>query len=118
MGKDALAQAAVDIYSESRRVYAAIPELGRLRDDLIYGEVWQDPALSVRDRSLITCAMLAALGRSSELQLHVGRAYQNGVNADELRALAVHAAFYAGWPAALALGRAALPVLEEDPGEG
>lgn len=95
------------------RVYAAIPELGRLRDDVLMGDVWQQPELAPRDRSLVTCAALAVLGRDEELAVHVSRAVANGVTADELRGMAVQLAFYAGWPVGIALGKAALPFIEE-----
>ena len=42
-------------------VYEFIPKLGQLRDDVLFGDVWEHPDLSKRDRSLITVAMLAAL---------------------------------------------------------
>jgi 4-carboxymuconolactone decarboxylase len=44
------------------------PELVRLTDDVLFGQVWADPALSPRDRSLITVSVLAALGRSEQLR--------------------------------------------------
>ncbi len=93
-------------------VYDAIPELRRLRDDMLYGDVWLQPEMSPRDRSLVTCAVLATLGRDEELRFHMGRARENGLTADEMRGLAVQVALYAGWPAGLAVGRAALPFLE------
>lgn len=97
-------------------VYKAIPQLGRLREEVLFGDVWKQPELSVRDRSLVTCAILAALGRDDELELNIRRAVTNGVTKDDLRGLAVQAAFYAGWPAGLAVGKAALPVLQEKGG--
>ena len=96
-----------------RRVYAAVPALGRLRDEVLFGDVWRQPELSPRDRSVVTCAVLAAAGRDAELAVHVARAVDNGVSAQELRGMAVQLAFYAGWPAGIALGRAALPFIEE-----
>ncbi|HEX2278306.1 MAG TPA: carboxymuconolactone decarboxylase family protein [Candidatus Tectomicrobia bacterium] len=43
-------------------VYEAVPQFGRLRNDVLYGDVWNQPELGKRDRSLVTCAILAALG--------------------------------------------------------
>jgi 4-carboxymuconolactone decarboxylase len=94
------------------RVYKAIPQLGRLRDEVLFGDVWNQPEMSLRDRSLVTCAALAALGRNDELAVHVPRAMANGVTKDEVRGMAVQLAFYAGWPAGIAVGRAALTELE------
>lgn len=96
------------------RVYDAIPELGRLRNEVLFGQVWPHADLARRDRSLVTCAVLATLGRDDELAAHVKLAIDNGVTKDELRGMAVHLAFYAGWPAGLALGKAALPFLEAE----
>ncbi len=92
-------------------VYAFAPQLARLRDDVLYGDVWRQAELLPRDRSLATCAMLAALGREPELEAHMGKAIDNGVTVDELRGLVVHTAFYAGWPAAMGAGRAAIAAL-------
>lgn len=91
-------------------VYDFIPHLGRLRDDVLFGDVWESPDLSKRDRSLITVAMLAALYRTEELRGHLRRALDNGVTPDELKALVTHVAFYAGWPSAVNAGRVAIDV--------
>jgi 4-carboxymuconolactone decarboxylase len=98
--------------SEALRVYKAVPQLGRLRDAVLFGDVWKQPEMSGRDRCLVTCAVLAALGRTDELAVHVRRAVDSGVTCDELRGMAVQVAFYAGWPAGIAVGKAALPLLE------
>jgi 4-carboxymuconolactone decarboxylase len=83
------------------------PELGRLTDEVLFGEVWERPALSKRDRSLITVAALVALYRTNELPFHLKFALQNGVTKDELSELITHLAFYSGWPtAATAVGLA------------
>ena len=96
------------------RVYQLVPELGRLRDDVLFGDVWKQPELSLRDRSMVTCAVLAATGRSDELAFHVKRAVDNGVTTAELRGMAVQIAFYGGWPAGVSVGRAALPMFEAE----
>jgi 4-carboxymuconolactone decarboxylase len=77
------------------------PELVRLTDDVLFGQVWADPALSPRDRSLVTVAVLAATGRTEQLRSHLGRAMDNGLSKDELVAALTHVAFYAGWPAGM-----------------
>jgi 4-carboxymuconolactone decarboxylase len=93
-------------------VYAAIPQLGRLREQVLWGDVWKQPELSQRDRSLVTCSILAALGKTDELSFHMQLALDNGVTSDELRGLVVQVAFYAGWPCALGAGKAGLSVFE------
>lgn len=65
-----------------------------------WGEVWERPGLSRRQRSLITIAMLAALGREAELKLHLRAAGNNGVSRDELKETLLQVAIYGGVPAA------------------
>jgi 4-carboxymuconolactone decarboxylase len=77
------------------------PELVRLTDDVLFAQVWADPALSPRDRSLITVSVVAALGRTEQLRPHLRRAMDNGLSSGELAAAMTHVAFYAGWPAGM-----------------
>jgi len=91
-------------------VYQFIPKLGELRDKVLFGDVWEHPDLSKRDRSLITVAMLAALYRTDEMHGHMRRALENGVTETELKGLITHVAFYAGWPCAVNAGRVAIEV--------
>jgi 4-carboxymuconolactone decarboxylase len=77
------------------------PELAALTDDVLFGQVWENGALSKRDRSLATCAALIATGKAEQLNFHLPFAVQNGVSRGELVALATHLAFYAGWPSAM-----------------
>ena len=100
--------------AESRApIYDQFPQLGRLRDEVLFGDVWEQPELSKRDRSLITVATLTALYRTDELRGHIRRALQNGVTRDEIRGLVTHLAFYAGWPTAVNAARVAQEVFEE-----
>jgi 4-carboxymuconolactone decarboxylase len=78
-----------------------VPRLAELADEIVYGEVWERPGLSKRDRSLITVATLLALGRERQLPGHLERALRNGVSKSEIGELITHLAFYAGWPAAM-----------------
>ncbi|MET9387000.1 carboxymuconolactone decarboxylase family protein [Streptomyces sp. NPDC002928] len=77
------------------------PELVRLTDDVLFGEVWASEGLSQRDRSLITVATLVALYRADQLAFHLPKALENGVTKDELVEAITHIAFYAGWPNAM-----------------
>lgn len=81
------------------------PKLIELSETVLYGDVWERPGLSKRDRSLITLAALTALGRSDQLPGHIERAFANGVTREEIGELITHMAFYAGWPAAMTAGR-------------
>jgi 4-carboxymuconolactone decarboxylase len=65
-----------------------------------WGEVWSDETLPRHTRSLVTVALLVALGREQELRLHLQGARRNGVTADEVKALLLHCAIYCGVPAA------------------
>ena len=76
------------------------PALGDYTDRVLFGEVWERPGLSKRDRSLITVATLVAGYRTNELPHHLKRALDNGISRDELIEVITHLAFYAGWPAA------------------
>ncbi|RKH18272.1 carboxymuconolactone decarboxylase family protein [Corallococcus praedator] len=77
------------------------PKLAELTDDVLFGDVWERPQLSKRDRSLITCAALVATGKTEQMTFHFPRAIENGVTQEELVELITHLAFYAGWPNAM-----------------
>lgn len=94
--------------------YELIPKLGELRDNVLFGDVWEQPDLSKRDRSLITVAVLTAMYRTDELRGHMKRALDNGVTREEIGGLITHLAFYSGWPTAVNAGRVALEVFDED----
>jgi 4-carboxymuconolactone decarboxylase len=100
--------------SDSARVYNVVPQLARLREQVLLGDVWKQPEMTLRDRSLVTCSVLAALGKYDELKVHMTRAVENGLTLDELRGLIVQVTFYAGWPAGLTAGKAALPLFEAE----
>jgi 4-carboxymuconolactone decarboxylase len=87
--------------------------LGEYTDKILFGEVWERPGRSKRDRSLVTVATLVALYRTNELPFHLKRAVENGVTKDELIELITHLAFYAGWPAASTAEGIARQVLAE-----
>ena len=72
---------------------------------IAWGEIWGDPTLPWKTRSLVTLAMMVALHREEEFKLHVRPALKNGVTAQELRALIQQTAVYAGVPAANAAFR-------------
>ena len=76
------------------------PRLDEITQQVLFGDVWERPGLSKRDRSLITVATLIAGYRTNELPFHLKRALENGVTREELVELITHLAFYAGWPPA------------------
>lgn len=65
-----------------------------------WGELWNRPGLSRPERSMITIAVLAALGRDEELALHVSAGLRNGLTMADLREVLLQVAVYAGVPAA------------------
>jgi 4-carboxymuconolactone decarboxylase len=77
------------------------PKFGQLTDDVLYGDVWARPGLSLRDRSLVTVSALIAMNRPDQLRSHVARASANGVTKEEMIEAITHLAFYAGWPSAV-----------------
>jgi 4-carboxymuconolactone decarboxylase len=77
------------------------PKLVELTDRVLYGDVWERPGLSPRDRSLVTVTTLAALYRTEQLGFHLRRALENGLTREELVEAITHLAFYAGWPNAM-----------------
>ena len=83
------------------------PKLIDLSEKVLFGDVWERPGLSKRDRSLITVAALIALYRVDQLPGHLERALGNGVTRDEIGEIITHLAFYAGWPSAMTAGRIA-----------
>ena len=66
-----------------------------------WGGVWQRPGLDLKTRSLITVAMLIALGKQHELKGHVRGALNNGASPQELQEVLLHAAIYCGVPSAV-----------------
>lgn len=77
------------------------PKLAELTDKVLYGDIWERPELSKRDRSLVTVAALIALNRPEQLRAHLAKARENGVTQQELIETITHMAFYAGWPSAV-----------------
>jgi 4-carboxymuconolactone decarboxylase len=65
-----------------------------------WGAIWSRPGLGRRERSLITLALLAALGHTEEIPMHVRGALTNGVTREEISEVFLHTAVYAGVPAA------------------
>lgn len=77
-----------------------------------WGDVWQRDGLDLKTRSLITVAMLTALGKQHELKGHVRGALNNGVTPAELQEVLLHAAVYCGVPTAVEAFRTAASVVD------
>ncbi|MBP9683337.1 MAG: 4-carboxymuconolactone decarboxylase [Rhodoferax sp.] len=79
-----------------------------------WGEVWQRDGLDLKTRSLITVAMLTALGKQNELKGHVRGALNNGATVAEIQEVLLHASIYCGVPTAVEAFRSAAEVVEAD----
>lgn len=91
-----------------RQMFGGIPEVPETSQAMmdmtvehLFGDVWSRPGLELRDRSLITVAVLAALGREPQLELHLRGALNIGLGVSELREAFMHLAHYSGWPTGL-----------------
>lgn len=84
------------------------PALADLTNRVLFGDLWQRPDMSARDRSLVTMAALVAIGQPEQLPFHANRAMDNGLTRAEAAEAVTHLGFYAGWPRAMS----AVPVLE------
>lgn len=81
-----------------------------------WGDVWQRPGLDLKTRSLITVAMLTAMGKQHELKGHVRGALNNGATVQEIQEVLLHASIYCGLPAAVEAFRSAAEVVESSAG--
>jgi 4-carboxymuconolactone decarboxylase len=88
------------------------PKMAELSANVLFGDVWERPELSKRDRSMITVATLIALYRTDQLRGHIGRALDNGVTKEEIGEIITHMAFYAGWPTSANAVRVAKEVFD------
>lgn len=99
------------------RALAAATEVTAPFQDLVtrfaWGSVWSRDGLDRRTRSALTLALLAALGREAELEMHVRAALRNGLRPEEIGEVFLHTAVYAGMPAANGALAIARRVLEE-----
>ncbi|MEQ8694845.1 MAG: carboxymuconolactone decarboxylase family protein [Gammaproteobacteria bacterium] len=89
------------------------PKLADLTDQVLYGDIWERPELSKRDRSLVTVSALIALNRPDQLRSHFRLARKNGVTETELVETITHLAFYAGWPNSVSAVAIAREVFQE-----
>ncbi|WP_137932579.1 4-carboxymuconolactone decarboxylase [Mesorhizobium comanense] len=78
-----------------------------------WGTVWARPGISKRERSMITLALLAALGHHEELALHLRATVNTGASREDIREAFLHVAIYAGVPAANSAFRVAKEVFSE-----
>jgi len=94
---------------------AAVTDFTRPLEDLVvrycFGEVWSRQQLDPKTRSMLTLAVLTALGKPNQLRVHVQAAINNGVTQEEIREVLLHAMVYSGVPAGVEAVRVASEVL-------
>ena len=90
------------------------PRFGEITRDILFGEIWERPGLSKRDRSLCVIAALAAMYRTNQLETNLRRALENGVTKEEIGEVFMQMAFYAGWPCAVNAFEVSKKVFDEE----
>ena len=91
------------------------PTFAHLNDDVLFGEVWNEEALDLKTKSIITVVSLMASGiTDSSLGYHLQNAKNNGVTKEEIAAIITHATMYVGWPKGWAVFRQAKEIWNEE----
>ena len=75
-------------------------EFQTLITETAWGSVWSRETISLRERSMLTIALLAAFGHHDELAMHVRATRNTGASLDDIKEALLHVAIYAGVPAA------------------
>ncbi|MGH9160981.1 MAG: (R)-mandelonitrile lyase [Vicinamibacteraceae bacterium] len=93
--------------SDAARAKAIADELGtvapkfvQLTNDVVFGDLWRRSDLTLRDRSLVTIVVLAAMGDDDQLDGYVRRGWENGLTRSQIAEALTHLGFYVGWPKA------------------
>ncbi len=90
------------------------PMFAHLNDDVLFGEVWNEEAIDVKTKCIITVVSLMASGiTDSSLGYHLQNAKNNGVTKAEIAAIITHATMYVGWPKGWAVFRQAKEIWNE-----
>ena len=90
------------------------PMFAHLNDDVLFGEVWNEDAIDVKSKCIITVVSLMASGiTDSSLTYHLQNAKAHGVSKEEIAAIITHATMYVGWPKGWAVFRQAKEVWNE-----
>ena len=90
------------------------PAFAHLNDDVLFGEVWNEKAIDVKTKCIVTVVALMASGvTDASLTYHLQNAKAHGVTKEEMAAIITHATMYAGWPRGWAVFRQAKEVYGE-----
>ena len=91
------------------------PTFAHLNDDVLFGEVWNEEAIDIKTKCLVTVVSLMASGvTDSSLGYHLLNAKNHGVTKEEIAAIITHATMYVGWPKGWAVFRLAKEVWNEE----
>ncbi len=91
------------------------PMFAHLNDDILFGEVWNEDAISLKQKCIITVVSLMASGiTDSSLTYHLQNAKKHGVTKQEIAAIITHVTMYVGWPKGWAVFRQAKEVWNEE----
>lgn len=91
------------------------PMFAHLNDDVLFGEVWNEDAIPLKTKCIITVVSLMASGiTDSSLTYHLENAKKHGVTKEEIAAIITHATMYVGWPKGWAVFRLAKDVWNEE----
>ena len=90
------------------------PMFAHLNDDVLFGEVWNEEAIDIKTKCIITVVSLMASGiTDSSLSYHLQNAKAHGVTKAEIAAIITHATMYCGWPKGWAVFRLAKEIWTE-----
>jgi 4-carboxymuconolactone decarboxylase len=81
----------------NKALEAVAPKFVQLTNDVVFDDLWRRSDLTMRDRSLVTIAALAALGEDDQLDLYLRRGIESGLTRAQITEALTHLAFYAGW---------------------
>ena len=94
------------------RINPDFPKLVEMTHDYVYGDVWERPQLSKRDRSLVTIAALVAARLAGPAQQPHRPRPGNGLTREEIAEIITHLSMYSGWPSAMTASHVAMDVFE------
>ena len=106
-----MAETAVPATAQAARdaVRTVAPALIEYTESVLYGDLWERPGLSPRDRSLVTISALVATGQVAQITFHLSKAMDNGLTKAQASEVLTHLAFYTGWPNVMS----AVPVFKD-----
>ena len=94
-------------------VQMVAPVLDKYTRERVLGELWKRPGLSLRDRSIVTLAVLIARNQTIDMPYYLALALDNGVKPREISEMITHLAFYSGWESAITAVGAAKDVFAQ-----